>query len=592
VTGAPSNPSDAPEDLLGRLNSAKSCFTPADRETKAEILRTLRGREIREVSSLIQFHEILSFLRAYPDGPDVLRLAQEALKNIPARVDRIKAGGRAAELKALRDSGIANTTVYYPYPHAMAKWLVEHFPGDVEIDWEDEDGIDRIRAILPFVVAYSENDALDDEGISLRGWVRLAKGDRRVSDLQWLLEALDRSSLSPDIVRNLYDGAELLLGWELNDAKASRTQANFPCGRIFYHRGPLKKGQIDFLQEIQRPLPALKTISPRTARALIHLFRSALCARNRELHPLLHANPRDVFLADVGRGLLIVLVGVLPEFRLPLEGYYSFLVLKNGVPVSYGGGGPLLDRLEIAGNIFETFRQGESVLIFSQVFRVFRQLCASEYFLVPRYQVGYENAEALGSGAFWFYHKLGFRPEDSGVLALSEEEQRKIKADPTYRSSRKTLEMLAESDMCLRLRADDGNAPRVLQPENLGLLVTRHIARRFSGDRPAAVAEATRQVARALDIPGWRRWPGAKRMAMERLSPILVLIPDLARWTPAEKRALVRIIRGKGGRSEAVYVRLLRGHDRLARSLQDLARSDPTRACAVRPPASSGTPTG
>lgn len=62
-------------------------------------------------------------------------------------------------------------------------------------------------------------------------------------------------------------------------------------------------------------------------------------------------------------------------------------------------------------------------------------------------------------------------------------------------------------------------------------------------------------------------------MALERLSPILVLIPDLAQWSSAEKRSLVRIIRAKGGRSEAAYVGLLREHHRLARSLRELANS-------------------
>ena len=57
------------------------------------------------------------------------------------------------------------------------------------------------------------------------------------------------------------------------------------------------------------------------------------------------------------------------------------------------------------------------------------------------------------------------------------------------------------------------------------------------------------------------------------MAPILVLIPEIARWTRAEKRALVRIIRAKGGRSEAAYVGLLRGHARLARTLHLLADS-------------------
>ena len=105
------------------------------------------------------------------------------------------------------------------------------------------------------------------------------------------------------------------------------------------------------------------------------------------------------------------------------------------------------------------------------------------------------------------------------------------------------------------------------------LLVTQHITRNFHGDRNAAVRAARRTVIRALGISGWQRWFAPEQMALERLSPILVLILDLPRWTPAEKRALVRIIKAKGGRREAAYIGLLREHHRLARSLRELANS-------------------
>jgi hypothetical protein len=90
------------------------------------------------------------------------------------------------------------------------------------------------------------------------------------------------------------------------------------------------------------------------------------------------------------------------------------------------------------------------------------------------------------------------------------------------------------------------------------------------------------QVARSLGIPGWQGVSTADRMAMARLSPVLVLIPDLARWTPAEKRALVRIIKAKGAHRESDYVRLLRGHARLSRALVDLARSARSSASPAR----------
>jgi hypothetical protein len=560
-------------DLLDLLSGIKARFEPADSQVKAACLQILAGREIREAGSLILFHETLCFLRAYPDSPQILRQVEDALEEFPGRVDRVKAGAAASQLKGLQDSGIAHTTVYYAYPHPMAKWLVEKFPDAVEIDWEDADGIDKIRSLLPLLAVYAENDALDDESLSLRDWIGEAKAGREVSGLQWLLETLDASRLPPALVRHLYDSAELLLGWELRDATASRTLARYPTDRIFFHHGPLMRGVIDFRAEIQEPLPAVTPVSRTTGEALIHLFRSALSARNRELYPLLYANPRDVFLADAERGIQVALVGVLPEFRLPLEAYYSFLVLKNGVPVSYGGGGPLLDRLEIAGNIFETFRQGESVHTFVQVFRTYRQLCGPRYFLIPRYQVGYENEEALQSGAFWFYHKLGFRPVEPKVLALSEDERRRIGAEPAYRSSPKTLERLAQSDMVLTLEGAGGDRPRDLSQGNLGLLVTRQIAHDYRGDRRAAGREAVRRVARVLPIPGWRAWPGPQRLALERLAPLLTLLPDLGDWTAGEKRALVRVVRAKGAGRQVAYIRLLAGHRRLARALYDLADS-------------------
>ncbi len=573
---------EATADLLDLLNSIKARFEPADAGVKVAILRILAGREIPEVTSLILFHEILCFLRAYPDSREILGWIEKSLEEFPARVDLVKERGNPSDLKRLRDTGIAHTTVYYSYPYPMAKWLVKHYPEAVEIDWEDADGLDKIRSVLSLLVAYAENDALDDEGLSLRDWIGAARADRMVSGLQWLLEALERSPLPRDIIRHLYEGAELLLGWELREPAASRTLAKYPTDRIFCHQGPLLRGQIDFPGEIQKPLSGVIPVPRKTAEGLIHLFNCALAVRNRELYPLLFSNPQDVFVADVGRGLQIILVGVTPEFRLPLEAYYSFLVLKNGVPVSYGGGGPLLDRLEIAGNIFETFRQGESVHIFSQVFRTYRQLCGSRYFLVPRYQVGYENEEALQSGAFWFYHKLGFRPVERRVLALSEEEQRKIKADPAYRSPRKLLERLAQSDMVLTLEGDEGNPPRDLQQGNIGQLVTREIAQRFAGNRPAALRATTRHVSRVLNCSGWRRWPAQQRLAMERLSPILALIPDLDLWASTEKRGLVRIIRAKGAERQAAYIRLLQGHRRLARSLYDLADSVEPRSAPRR----------
>lgn len=74
--------------------------------------------------------------------------------------------------------------------------------------------------------------------------------------------------------------------------------------------------------------------------------------------------------------------------------------------------------------------------------------------------------------------------------------------------------------------------------------------------------------------PAARRFPSSYSFS-QGMAPILALIPDLAHWTPAEKRALVQIIRAKGAPRQLRYIDLLRQHTRLFRSLESLTRNKP-----------------
>jgi hypothetical protein len=67
--------------------------------------------------------------------------------------------------------------------------------------------------------------------------------------------------------------------------------------------------------------------------------------------------------------------------------------------------------------------------------------------VVDPYQVGLHNEEAIESGAFWFYRKLGFRPASKQVAHLPEREEAKLRADPAYRAAPRTLRRLAEGEM-------------------------------------------------------------------------------------------------------------------------------------------------
>ena len=142
--------------------------------------------------------------------------------------------------------------------------------------------------------------------------------------------------------------------------------------------------------------------------------------------------------------LEIVVLGVLPEKRLPVRAGYAPFFFRNGIPVGYGDAFLLGQKIEVSFNIFPAFRRGESAWTFARLLKLYQQLFGSRVFTIDPYQVGLGNDEAIESGAFWFYRKLGFRPTDPKIerLARAEEKRRR-------RSSAATLKKLAKSGMVL-----------------------------------------------------------------------------------------------------------------------------------------------
>ena len=94
-----------------------------------------------------------------------------------------------------------------------------------------------------------------------------------------------------------------------------------------------------------------------------------------------------------------------------LRGMY----FKNGVPVGYvevlWPRGEKGGRMEVGFNLYYTFRQGETAWLYARLLKLFRERFRVASFFIDPYQLGHENEEAIESGSFWFYYKLGFRPE-------------------------------------------------------------------------------------------------------------------------------------------------------------------------------------
>ena len=80
-------------------------------------------------------------------------------------------------------------------------------------------------------------------------------------------------------------------------------------------------------------------------------------------------------------------------------------------------------------------------------------------FAIDPYQLGHGNKEGQESGAWWFYYKLGFRPQDPDIQALVRTELRKQARRRGHRTSTAQLNRLAAEYMFLqfsRRRRDAG----------------------------------------------------------------------------------------------------------------------------------------
>ncbi len=555
-------------ELLDVLDAAKHSYGETDTGTKLRALRILQARTIRQASQLARYHDILCFLQAYPDGKELLALVEGALAGIAGRVDDARAHTSEQNVARLDDTGIAGTAAWYPFSYRMAEWLARSFPDDVSIDWDAFENEDKLLGFLPQLVAYLEYEALDDLELETRRW--LTMGQEPNADLGALVGLFSRSGLAAQTVESMYELLDVPVVWRLRGPGASRTLAKVPTARVHYQTGPLSRSKEGVARQVRRPLNSLRQAGAAESDTLINAARAALAVRLRDIDPLAQANAGDVWVAAVGRGVAVVLIGMLPRRRMPLESTYFFLLLKNGVPVGYGSGSGFVDRCEVAANIFPAFRRGESAYIYGQALRTFRQAFGSSSFLIDKGQFGYDNPEGIKSGAFWFYYKMGFRPVDGGVARLAEREAAKMAKRRGYRSSPGTLEELAESDLLLSLT---GRPPvaGTIRLGNIGKIVSDFIGREFGGDRDAATRSSMRRLKEVLPLGKPGRFTSDEAEAVRRFAPLVVQMPGLKSWRAGEKAALVNVMRAKGGPSEMAYARALAGHARLLSALGELS---------------------
>jgi hypothetical protein len=550
---APMTNQNKPGLRLAALERIKNNFDARSTERKLELLARLARVPLASAQQVERLHEVLCYLRAYPDDARVLD-----------RVERLLADfARRADLRAFRDelayTGIAGTPTWFPFFYPTARWIANRWPRLLRFDRSDTEAGDNLAKALPLLVTPVEAVALHE--LKLGGYAAIDRLRGAVNDATWLIERVNAMA-GDDFTREAFYDAinpscELLPG----AATPSRTHAEHAAARIVFQAGAQRRERPDLRAQMTRAPASLRRVTAQEGAALIELARGALATRQRDLDAFAYGNPRDVWWVDEGDGLAFALIGLLPARRAPVAAIYGSLTLHNGVPIGYGQADLVGRACALSFNTFETFRGAAASYQFARYLAALHRLFGATSFSADPYQLGKGNDEGLQSGAWWFYFKLGFRPRAVQAQALARRESARRRRDPRHRSSLATLRRLAEHHMFFEF--DPTRTTPLPDLAGVGLRIAQRLAQLAGADRERALELAGQAAQHRCGLSSLAGFTPAERSAWRSFGPLVLAIPRWSNWSRAERRALVELIRAKAGSGERGYALRLAAHGKL-----------------------------
>ncbi|HTR98077.1 MAG TPA: hypothetical protein VMH61_09250 [Candidatus Acidoferrales bacterium] len=552
---------------LRRLEAIRFEFGGAIASERRGLLVRLARTTLNGAAQVLRLHEAMLFARAHPDDPACLRVVERALRAFERRRD-------VARFRAsLAGSGVAGTDLPFRFFAPTALRLARAWPGRLAIDWDEWDDPARLEELLPLLAADAEMPGLDEWDLGLRGWLRRMTGGR-IADGAFVARRLATRIADPFVFEKAFDGIDAPFVLCGGRGGPSRTLERWPGAPVAFQRGALRRARPDLRAELARPPLAVTPVSRRDGEQLVALARDAMVTRRRDLDVFAYASADDVRLVECGEGLQFACLGAIPDRRLLLESVYGFLTLRNGVPTGYVLTSALFGSAEIAYNVFETFRGGEAGAVYGRVLAMTAHLFGTDSFVVTPYQLGGAgNDEGLESGAWWFYRKFGFAPRARAARALMRREEARMRRNPAHRSSRATLARLAEENVYWHAGRARSDVLGLLPLPNVGLAAMDLLAKRFGADDARGAGACELEAVRRLGHGPERAWSRDERRAFTRWAPLVLALPGLERWPARERRALLAVIRAKGGVRESEFVRRFDAHVRLRAAVAHLARS-------------------
>lgn len=530
------------------LKSALGDFTNDGTARKLKQLEECSLSVLNGAKTINDYHNSLLFLLSYADNETVRANAEKEMNRLIATVTR-----KTSLRDQLTNSGIAGTTIQSAYSLPLVQWLVGTYSGRVSLHSFDDAGV-HPKEIIRHALPEMEFELSSDEKLKAFKWLEKAAGTKNKTQLlAWLIDTFKNIDASDLVKDQLFESLKLYVeiapGPGHDGFSKSYNQLGFT--NYFYHTDGIVK-RFNESELINKKLPAPKKLSDKQRREVIDRSRIALALLNRETDPITCCNEENIQYFELERGLSIALFSMDAERRMPLESYLGFMMFKNGYPMAYGGAWLFGKRSLIGINIFEAFRGGESAVVSAQLLRCYHMAYGANYFEVEPYQFGKNNPEGIQSGAFWFYHRFGFRPVDKALFRLAEDQYAKIRTAKGYRSPVEILKQFTRSNLFVQL-SDSSHTP--LNPSALSRFITSAITTKFSGDRNAAYKWAVSDLKKNNIIGISENKTGLKKLAL-----FFALCLNTENMSATDKKLVKQLINAKAS-SEFDYVILLRKFD-------------------------------
>ena len=294
-------PANALNRQLTQLEASRYRFGRHEAASVVKLLSRLNAARFPDPASLIRFHEALLFLRAFPQGPAVVRVTERILNSLHKKVEALrKAGADMDDFEPIEVSGIAGTEMEDTLSFDVASWLIKRMPGKVEIAWENYDPGRELGTTGPRFMPLLEDDAYVEADTPWRRWLEAAAG-KKSSDPAWLLQRFADLPLPPNQKAELYESLHVPLRWNLGNSDLTRTRNWKPVRERFLPPRTAHQPQPGVAgRRVGARPPQLTKLSRKQGDEIMDMIREVMLVRYRELYGTTLGDPASVVRAGLG----------------------------------------------------------------------------------------------------------------------------------------------------------------------------------------------------------------------------------------------------------------------------------------------------